>query len=70
MAKDFRENKRGCFIIAAVVAVLLAALAYGILRTGDDPRSNGIAPSGVQPAPASGAATPDGAAPSPAEPEI
>jgi hypothetical protein len=69
MAKDFRENKRGCFVIAALVALAIAALAYGILWTGQDPRSNGIAPSGVQPAPATGSAAGD-SAPAPAEPEI
>ena len=69
MAKDFRENRRGCFIIAALVAAMIAALAYGILRTGDDPRSNGIAPSGVQPAPATGSAA-GGSTPAPADPEV
>lgn len=68
MAKDFRENKRGCFIIAAVVAAMLAALAYGILWSGDDPRSNGISPSGAQPAPATGAPSPGRSGP--ADPEV
>ena len=49
MAKDFKDNKRGCFIIAAVVAILLAALAWGILSTQDDPRSNGIVTPGSAP---------------------
>jgi hypothetical protein len=69
MAKDFRDNKRGCFIIGALVAAMIAALAYGILRTGEDPRSNGIAPSGVQPAPATGSAA-GGSTPAPADPEV
>ena len=64
MTKDAKDNKRGCFIVAALVAAMLAALAYGILRTGEDPRSNGIAPSGVQPGPATGSS-----APAPAQPE-
>jgi hypothetical protein len=58
MAKDFRDNRRGCFIIGAIVAALVAALAFAILRTGDDPRSNGIAPSGGASPPATGAAAP------------
>ena len=66
MAKDFKDNRRGCFIIGAVVALLLAALAYGILSTGTDPRSNGIEPSGAPP-PAPGGA---GSGPHPANPEI
>jgi hypothetical protein len=69
MTKDARDNKRGCFIVAIVVAALIAALAYGILRSGDDPRSNGITPSGVQPAPATGSAA-GGGSPDPADPEI
>jgi hypothetical protein len=68
MTKDFKENRRGCFVIAALVAGMIAALAYAILRTGDDPRSNGIAPSGVQPAPASGSASPGKSAP--ADPDV
>ncbi|HEU0097138.1 MAG TPA: hypothetical protein VFQ67_00050 [Allosphingosinicella sp.] len=40
MTKDAKDNKRGCFIFAAVVAALLAALAWGIASSGDDPRSN------------------------------
>ena len=32
MTKDAKDNKRGCFIIAALVAVMIAALAYGILQ--------------------------------------
>ena len=47
ITKDARDNKRGCFIIAAVVAVLLAALAWGILSTREDPRSNGIVTPGA-----------------------
>ena len=50
MTKDAKDNKRGCFVIGAIVAVLLAALAYAILSTGTDPRSNGITPSGTAPA--------------------
>jgi hypothetical protein len=58
MTKDAKDNRRGCFVIAAVVALLVAALAYAILRTGHDPRSNGIAPSGAASPPATGAAAP------------
>lgn len=58
MANDFKDNRRGCFVVAAIVALLVAALAYGILRTGDDPRSNGIAPGGGASPPATGAAAP------------
>jgi hypothetical protein len=50
VTKDAKDNKRGCFVIGAIVAVLLAALAYAILSTGTDPRSNGITPSGTAPA--------------------
>jgi hypothetical protein len=56
MAKDFRQNRLGCFIIGAVVAVLIAALAGAILSTGDDPRSNGVTASPAPPA--TGAAAP------------
>ena len=38
MTKDAKDNKRGCFVIAAIVAVLLAALAWGISTSEDDPR--------------------------------
>jgi hypothetical protein len=58
MTTEFRQNRRGCFVIAAIVAALIAALAYSILSTGDDPRSNGIAPSGGASPPATGAAAP------------
>lgn len=68
MAKDYRDNKRGCFVVAALVAAMIAALAYGILWTGDDPRSNGIAPSGVAPTPAAGAPSPGSS--DPADPEV
>jgi hypothetical protein len=68
MTKEYKENKRGCFIVVAVVAAMIAALAYAILRTGEDPRSNGITPSGVQSAPATGAATPGRS--EPADPEV
>lgn len=67
MTKDAKDNKRGCFIMAAVVAFVLALLAYGILSTGTDPRSNGIEPSGAPPAAPAGAAS-SGA--HPASPEI
>lgn len=40
MTKDSKENKRGCFIFAAIGAALLAALAWGIASTGTDPRAN------------------------------
>lgn len=66
MTKDAKDNKRGCFIVAGLVALLIAALAYAILSTGEDPRSNGIAPSGAQPAPASGSAA---GKPAPGEPD-
>jgi hypothetical protein len=58
MTKDAKDNRRGCIILGLVVAALLAALAFAILRTGDDPRSNGIAPSGTASPPATGAAAP------------
>lgn len=59
MTKDAKDNKRGCFVIAALVALVLAALAYAIRSTGTDPRSNGITPSGTAPAaPAGGSAEP------------
>ena len=67
MTKDAKENKRGCLIVAAVVALLVALLAYGILSTGTDPRSNGIEPSGAPPAPPAGAAK---SSAHPANPEI
>jgi hypothetical protein len=67
MTKDAKENKRGCFIVAALVALLIAALAYGILSTGTDPRSNGIEPSGASPSPPVGAR---GSSAHPANPEI
>jgi hypothetical protein len=69
VTKDAKDNKRGCFIVAALVAAMVAALAYGILRTGEDPRSNGLYPSGVQPAPATGSAA-GGSAPAPTDPEV
>ena len=67
MTKDAKDNKKGCFIIAAFVALLIAALAYGILSTGTDPRSNGIEPSGSPPAAPAGGS--DSGA-HPADPEI
>lgn len=67
MTKDARDNKRGCFVIAALVAILVAALAYAILTTGTDPRSNGIEPSGAPPAAPAGSG---GSATHPAHPEI
>jgi hypothetical protein len=67
MTKDAKENKRGCFIIAALVAFLVAALAYGILSTGTDPRSNGIEPSGGAPAAPAGG---EGSSAHPANPDI
>lgn len=70
MTKEYKENKRGCFILAAVVAAMIAALAFAILRTGEDPRSDGISPTGVQPAPATGAAGAGQSAPAPGEPEV
>ncbi|HEX8512736.1 MAG TPA: hypothetical protein VF688_06465 [Allosphingosinicella sp.] len=54
-------------MIAALVALLVAALAYAILSTGADPRSNGIEPSGAPPAAPAGAS---GSSAHPAEPEI
>jgi hypothetical protein len=67
VTKDAKDNKRGCFIIAALVAIVVAALAYGILSTGTDPRSNGIEPSGAPPAAPAAAA---GSNAHPAQPEI
>ncbi|HEX8062206.1 MAG TPA: hypothetical protein VF535_03230 [Allosphingosinicella sp.] len=67
MTKDAKDNKRGCFIIAAVIALLLAALAWGIISTREDPRSNGIEPSGAPPAPPAGGA---GSSAHPADPKI
>ncbi|HYW15495.1 MAG TPA: hypothetical protein VE891_04985 [Allosphingosinicella sp.] len=67
MSKVFKENKRGCFIMAALVALVIAALAYGILATGTDPRSNGIEPSGASPAAPAGSG---GSSAHPANPEI
>jgi hypothetical protein len=58
MTKDSKENRLGCFVVAAIVAMLVAALAWGILSTGDDPRSNGIVTPGAAPQ----------AAPAPPEP--
>ena len=49
MTKGSKDNKRGCFVVAAVVAALLAALAWGIASTEDDPRSNGIVTPGAAP---------------------
>ena len=40
MTKDSKDNKRGCFIFAGIVAALLGALGWGIATSGDDPRSN------------------------------
>jgi hypothetical protein len=67
MTKDAKDNKRGCFIIAALIALLVAALAYGVLSTGTDPRSNGIEPSGAPPAAPAGTS---GSSAHPADPEI
>ena len=39
MTKDAKDNRRGCFIMAVIVAALLAALAWGIISSRDDPRS-------------------------------
>ena len=52
MTKDAKDNKRGCFIFAAIGAALLAAFAWGIASTDDDPRSNGIVTPGAAPQPA------------------
>ncbi|HEX8572282.1 MAG TPA: hypothetical protein VF759_05985 [Allosphingosinicella sp.] len=49
MTKDAKDNKRGCFVFAAIVAALLAALAWGIASTDEDPRSNGIVTPGAAP---------------------
>lgn len=49
MTKDAKDNRRGCFVFAAIRAALLAALAWGIASTGDDPRSNGIVTPGAAP---------------------
>jgi hypothetical protein len=66
MTKDAKDNKRGCLVVAVLVALLVAALAYGILSTGTDPRSNGIEPSGAPPAAPAGA----GSGTHPADPKI
>jgi hypothetical protein len=59
VTKDSKDNERGCFIFAALIILVVAALAYAILSTGTDPRSNGITPSGTAPAaPAGGSAEP------------
>ncbi len=39
MTNNAKDNKRGCFVIAAIVAVLLAALAWGIIGSRDDPKT-------------------------------
>jgi hypothetical protein len=67
VTKDAKDNKRGCIVVAALVALLVALLAYGILSTGTDPRSNGIEPSGAAPAAPAGAR---GSNAHPANPEI
>jgi hypothetical protein len=67
MTKDAKDNKIGCFVVAALVAFLVAALAYAILSTGTDPRSNGIEPGGAPPAAPAGSG---GSAGHPANPEI
>jgi hypothetical protein len=58
MAKDFRQNRRGCFIVGAIVAALIAALAWGIVHTRDDPRSNGVLASPAPPATGAAPAAP------------
>lgn len=60
MTKDAKDNRRGCFIVGALVAILLAALAWGIAGTDEDPRSNGIVTPG---------AAPQAPAPAPSEPK-
>ncbi|HEX8625332.1 MAG TPA: hypothetical protein VF782_09655 [Allosphingosinicella sp.] len=50
MTKDAKDNKRGCFVIVLLVVLVVAVLAYAMLATGTDPRSNGISPSGTAPA--------------------
>jgi len=60
MTKDAKDNRRGCFIMAAIVAALLAALAWGIAGTEDDPRSNGIVTPGAAPQPQPSAPEPAG----------
>ncbi|HYD37595.1 MAG TPA: hypothetical protein VEA60_08275 [Allosphingosinicella sp.] len=60
MTKDAKDNKRGCFVVAAIVAALLAALAWGIASTDDDPRSNGIVTPGAAPQAPPPAAGPKG----------
>jgi hypothetical protein len=40
MTRDARDNKRGCFVFAAIGAALLAGLAWGITSSEDDPRAN------------------------------
>ena len=38
MTKDAKDNKRGCIVIAAIVALLTAALVWGIATSQEDPR--------------------------------
>ena len=39
MTKDARDNKRGCFVIGAIVALVLVALAWAIFASRDDSRT-------------------------------
>lgn len=39
MTKDSKDNKRGCFVFAAIGAALLAAMAWGIAGSDEDPRA-------------------------------
>lgn len=39
MTKDAKDNKRGCFVIAAIVAIVLVALAWAIFASRDDSRT-------------------------------
>ena len=51
MTRDAKDNRRGCFVVGALVAALLAALAWGIASHDDDPRANGLVTPGAAPQP-------------------
>jgi hypothetical protein len=44
LSRIARSNRRGCFIIAAVVALLVAALLYIGLRAGPQSGDNSVIP--------------------------
>lgn len=39
MTKDARDNKRGCFVIGAIIVVLLVAFAWAIVGTDGNDRT-------------------------------